>query len=395
MSALRSTAPTPNGELQTGSRAVHTGLAGSSPHALLSGGGTGGHVFPGLAVATELGRRGWQVSWAGSENGIEAKLVGQRGLPFFPLPAQPLVGRGMFAKAGALFTALRSAFLARSLVRRTKTRVVVGTGGYASVPAVLGGRLAGRPVLLLEPNAEVGVANRWLSRLASEAVVAHGVAAKALHCPAQTTGVPVRAEFFQGDQELPPGPPWRLLVLGGSQGARQLNEALPQALARLQAAGMSLAVTHQTGDRHQEATEEAYRAVDLSAESGGSVGVEVVPFLDDMAGAMAAHHLVISRAGAITLAEVCAAGRPALLVPLTLAAGHQLANALRLAEAGAAEVLAQDAGAEDLAKLLHDLLQQPERLRGMAAAAKKLAWPDAAERIADRVEHLANAGGRD
>jgi UDP-N-acetylglucosamine--N-acetylmuramyl-(pentapeptide) pyrophosphoryl-undecaprenol N-acetylglucosamine transferase len=302
----------------------------------------------------------------------------------------------MFSKVGALFTAVRSAFLARSLVRRTKTRVVVGTGGYASAPAVLGGRLAGRPVLLLEPNAEVGVANRWLSRLASEAVVAHEVAAQDLRCPAHTTGVPVRAEFFEGNEELPPGPPWRLLVLGGSQGAQRLNEALPKALAYLKKEGISLVVTHQAGQRNQETTEAVYRAMDLSAARGGPVQVSVVPFLADMAGAMAAHHLVISRAGAITLAEICAAGRPAFLVPLTLAAGHQLGNALRLAEAGAAEVLPEESTAKDLARLLRDLLAQPERLRAMATAAKKLACPNAAERIADRVEHLANeidAGG--
>jgi len=357
-------------------------------HALFGGGGSGGHVFPGLAVAAELRHRGWQVSWAGSPQGMEARLVRQREIPFFALPARPLIGQGVLGKARAALTLARTAWVARGLVRRLDAGVVVGTGGYVSAPAVVGARLASRPVLLVEPNAEAGFANRWLSRWAAEAAVAWESTAGQLRCPAQRTGVPVRSEFFAVAAELAPAPPLRLLVLGGSQGARQLNEMLPRALAKLGRCGGELAVCHQAGKQHLEATQKGYASTGL----GGSPEVEIVPFLDDVAAAMARAHLVISRAGAITLAEICAAGRPALLVPLALAGAHQITNARRLVEAGAAELLpAESASAETLAEVLGRLLGERERLEAMGRAARLIACPDAAEAIADRVEQLGRA----
>ena len=366
----------------------------SSPHALLSGGGSGGHVFPGLAVATELERRGWRVGWAGSARGMEARIVARRGLEFFALPARPLVGRGALGKAQALLTLARSAIAARSLVRRTATRVVVGTGGYASAPAVLGSRLAGRPILLFEPNASVGVANRLLSRLAAEAAVVHETAARDLHCPTTTSGVPIRDEFFTRRQDLPAKSPFEILVLGGSQGARTLNQSLPQALARLASEDLQIHCTLQCGERNVDSAQAAKDHAGL--DEAGSVTLEVVPFLDDVAGAMATAQLVVSRAGAITLAEICAAGRPALLVPLSLAGAHQAHNARRLAEAGAAEVLDEEGDVDRLTELLRSLVQDRGKLEAMAQAAQGLAHADAAERIADRVEALAgiDRGGK-
>lgn len=366
----------------------------TSPHALLSGGGSGGHVFPGLAVASELTERGWRVSWAGSERGLESGLVRDREIPFFDLAARPVVGQGATARLRAAAILARSAWRARALVRRLDARVVVGTGGYVSAPAVAGGWLAARPVLLFEPNAEAGLANRLLSRLAAEAAVAFESAAEKLSCAVRTTGIPVRAEFFAVPEELPAAPPLRLLVLGGSHGARQLNEMLPRALKQCSVGG-SLAVLHQAGHHNLEATRASYRAANLPAD----VPVEIRPFLDDVAGAMARSHLVISRAGAITLAEICAAGRPVLLVPLTLAGGHQGTNAHRLRAAGAAEVLPEAAGEEGLAEILAGLLGDRTRLEAMAGAARRLGRSDAASAIADRVERLgagkdAAGGGR-
>jgi UDP-N-acetylglucosamine--N-acetylmuramyl-(pentapeptide) pyrophosphoryl-undecaprenol N-acetylglucosamine transferase len=170
---------------------------------------------------------------------------------------------------------------------------------------------------------------------------------------------------------------------------------LPEALAGLGADLPQIAVLHQAGEAHVEATRRAYRTADLPPADGGrpgGVGVEVVPFLDDVAGAMAGSHLVVSRAGAITLAELCAAGRPGLLVPLALAGGHQASNARRLASAGAAEVLAPDAGAAELAALLGRLLADRDRLGSMARSARRLARAGAARAIADRVEHLGGRG---
>ncbi len=229
-----------------------------APHVLLAGGGTGGHVFPALAVGEELARRGWRVSFAGVAEGLEARLVAERGLPFHALPAQPLLGRGLRAQAAALRTAVGGAVAAARLVRRLGVDAVLGTGGYVSVPAVLGARLARRPILLLEPNARAGVANRWLSRWATAAAVAFPETRRDLKCSSTVTGVPVRAAFFA----VGPPPPLeasdsnrsdarpRLLVLGGSQGARQVNRLLPAAVARARRALPGLSVLHQAGARN-------------------------------------------------------------------------------------------------------------------------------------------------
>ncbi len=374
---------TANIDRQRGQTA-NRGEGPAGPHALFSGGGSGGHVFPGLAIAEELTARGWRVSWAGSRRGLESRLVSRREIPFHDLPARPVVGQGLAGKVRAGATLARSAWRARSLVRRLEARIVVGTGGYVSAPAVIGARLAARPAFLIEPNAEAGVGNRMLSRLAKEAAVAFDETGANLACPSHTTGVPVRSEFFQQAAELPATPPLRLLVLGGSQGARQINQLVPRALGLLAGRLGELEVCHQTGDAHLEATREAY----LTAGFGRA---EVVSFLDRMADAMARSHLIVSRAGAITLAEICAAGRPSLLVPLTLAAGHQAGNARRLAEAGAAAVLPAAATAEDLAEVLDRLLGDRSRLAQMATSAGSLGRPDAAVAIADRVEHWGEA----
>lgn len=355
--------------------------------ALFSGGGSGGHVFPGLAVAGVLAERGWKVDWAGSANGLEARLVAERGLPFHALPSRPVLGQGLVGKARAALTIGAAAVKGRQLVRRLDARVVVGTGGYASAPAVVGARLAARPALLIEPNAAPGIANRFLSRFAAGAAVAWEETAQQLRCPVWPTGVPVRRDFFAGDGELPQsasgGAP-HVLVLGGSQGARQLNEILPSAFAGLGING--LRITHQTGTRHLDEARAAYATTDLDTN--------VVPFIDDMANAVQSAHLVVSRAGAITLAELCAAGRPSLLLPLRIAAGHQVDNARRMVNAGAA-ALWEDG--DDLGEILHSLLSDRERLQAMAHAARTLARENAAADIADKVaeEVEKKVGGRD
>jgi UDP-N-acetylglucosamine--N-acetylmuramyl-(pentapeptide) pyrophosphoryl-undecaprenol N-acetylglucosamine transferase len=365
------------------------GASSGVPHALLSGGGSGGHVFPALAVADELAARGWQVSFAGSPGGLEERLVAERGIAFHGLAARPLLGRRAAQRALALATLAGSSLAALRLVRQLDAAAVLGTGGYVSAAAVVGGRLAGRPVLLLEPNARAGVANRWLSRWATAAAVAYGETARDLRCPATVTGVPVRRAFFAVPElaggSLRPAGPRLLLVLGGSQGARQLNEALAAAAPLLLAGCPGLRILHQAGERNLDETRAAYAAAGVPAER-----VEVAAFLDDVAAAMAASHLLVSRAGAITVAEICAAGRPALLAPLAIAAGHQQDNARLLAEAGGGEVLgAADLAPEALAPRLAGLLANGERLAAMGRAARSLARPDAAAAIAERLAALA------
>ena len=363
-------------------------------HVLLAGGGSGGHVFPALAVASALQKRGGRATFVGSPHGFEAKLVPERNIPFHALPAKPVLGRGLLDKARAGVTLLSSAWRARGLAKELRPNAVLGTGGYASAAPVLGARLAGSPVVLLEPNADPGSANRALSRFAEGACVAFAEAGARLRCRTWTTGVPVREELFTIPAQLPPWPELRLLVLGGSQGSLQLNELVPAAVGKLALPpGASLRVTHQCGKAHVEATRAAWQAAGVAVGPGERV--EVLPFVDDVPAALAAAHLVVSRAGAITLAELCAAGRPSILVPLAIAAGHQQSNAEAMERAGAARVLAgEQATPERLAAVLSELVSGSDgaplaTLQRMADAARRLARPGAADAIVDRLAEVA------
>ncbi len=352
-------------------------------HLLVGGGGTGGHVFPALAVAGELERRGWAVSWSGRRVGMERDIVAARGLPYHALPARAVLGRGPLGRAAALAVLAVAALGARRLVRRRRVSAVLGTGGFVSAPAVLGARLAGRPAVLLEPNAEAGAANRWLSRWARAAAVGYAETGAALRCPARLTGVPVREAFFATPPPAATGPV-RLLVLGGSQGALQLNRLLPAALAELGPVAEGLKVLHQTGAAHLKEVRRTY-----AERPPAAVEVETVPFLDDVAAAMAGAHLVVSRAGAVTLAEICAAGRAALLVPLAWAAGHQVENAERLAASGGARLLGPgEQTVEACRQALAELLADRAALAAMGGRLRRLARPAAAREIADLVEEV-------
>lgn len=354
--------------------------------AIVAGGGTGGHVFPALAVAEELGGRGWRVEWMGREEGMEKRIVLDRRIPYHGVPARALVGGGPVGKGLALSTLAVSALKAWRVIRSRAARVILGTGGYVSAPAMLGARLAGRPTVLLEPNFDAGVANRWLSRWSEVAAVGFAETAAGLDCRAEVTGVPVRESFFEVPAASPDGRP-RLLVLGGSQGAQQLNQLLPEALERLAPEVAELEVLHQAGESHLEATRKDYENRDL-----GGIKVEVEPFLDDVAGEMGRSNLVVSRAGAVTLAEICAAGRPAVLIPLAVAGGHQRSNAERLAETGGAVALGTtDVTADDLTLTLGGLLADRPGLVRMGEILRRLARPEAASDIADLMTQAAEA----
>jgi UDP-N-acetylglucosamine--N-acetylmuramyl-(pentapeptide) pyrophosphoryl-undecaprenol N-acetylglucosamine transferase len=324
---------------------------------------------------------------------MERELVEGRGLEYHGIAAAAFVGRTPLAKVRALATTAVSAAQSRRLLRRCGVDVVLGTGGYVSAPAVIGARWAGRPAYLLEPNARAGSANRWMSRFATGCFLGYAETADELSVETVHTGVPVRAEF-SAIGNLPDGP-LQLLILGGSQGARQINELVPAALemlleAREDSPFAGVSVLHQTGDAHLKVVETDYRERALASAS-----VEIVPFLADVAAAMASSHLVISRAGALTLAEICAAGRPSLLVPLEIAAGHQRANAERLEAAGAAEVFTaredESEASRRLCQMLSGVLEDRQRLETMARAARALAHPYAACEIADFLEKV---GGR-
>ncbi len=361
---------------------------GSGRTVVFTGGGTAGHVFPGLAVAEELRPLGWRLAWIGRSGGIEERLARGAELEFRAVAARPIVDRGLLARTAALAVLALSTFRATRLLRRLDAALVFATGGFVSAPAALAARLCGCRLYLLEPNASSGVANRALSRLANEAGVAFESTAAQLACTARVVGVPVRSAF----QDVG-GPPLaddrtHVLVLGGSKGSEALNRGLPALFARA-AKRRPIKVMHQSGWTGVEDTRSRYDRLRTKA-----LEATVVPFIDEVAEAMAAHDLIVSRAGAVTVAEVASAGRPAIYVPLPLAAGHQRGNAQAMVAAGAAILVEQD-GLDDAeaAEQVSRLVADRERLARMARAARAHGGSDAAGKIARRLSELA-AGGR-
>jgi UDP-N-acetylglucosamine--N-acetylmuramyl-(pentapeptide) pyrophosphoryl-undecaprenol N-acetylglucosamine transferase len=350
-----------------------------SPPVLIMAGGTGGHVFPALAVAAVLGARSREVIGLGTRRGIEARLVPAAGYPVEWIDVEGLRGRGLRGWLLAPFTLARAVWQARAALHRRRPGVVLGCGGFVSGPGGVAAWLARIPLVIHEQNAVAGLTNRWLARVAAR--VAEGFPGSfpavrhAVH-----VGNPVRAAIAA----LPPPReryagrtgPLRLLVFGGSQGSAALNRLLPDALARLPAAERPQ-ILHQTGAREAEATARAYRERGIAAE--------VRSFIDDMAAAYAEADLVVARAGALTVAELAAAGVPALLVPFPAAVDdHQARNAGWLVAAGAARMVAER-GLSPL-NLADELASLCARGRAglveMAEAARARAITDAAERVA-------------
>lgn len=353
---------------------------------LIMAGGTGGHVMPALAVARELRAQGHDVRWLGTATGLEARAVPAAGIELFTLPVAGLRGSGVLRYLSAPVGLLRALAQAIGLLRRLRPDAVLGLGGYASGPGGVAACLLRRPLLIHEQNARPGLTNRLLARLAQR-VLAGFPGVRLAGRAAEFTGNPVRGELL----DLPPpgerlrtAP--RLLVLGGSQGAQAINAAVPQALELLKQSGVPLPqVRHQAGRQHAEAVTADYRARGLKATVDG--------FIDDMGAAYDAADLAICRAGALTVAELCAVGLGALLIPFPHAADdHQTANARYLAGAGAAVLLPQaDLTPLRLAELLGSLLTDSARRLAMAEAARRLARPDAARRVAAACLEAADA----
>ncbi len=308
-----------------------TPMAPTMPHVLVMAGGTGGHVFPGLALAAALRERGCRVSWLGTTQGIEATLVPQAGIELHTLPVVGLRGKGLVGRLLAPWRLGLSLWAALALMLRLRPTVVVGFGGYASGPGGLLASALGRPLLVHEQNAVAGLTNRWLARIADQ-VFAGFPDSFPEQVPCRTVGNPVRRAIAE---LRPPAERWgersgplHVLVLGGSLGARTLNQVLPAALARLPE-GERPEVRHQAGERTLALALEAYQRAGVTAE--------VSAFIEDMAAAYAWADLVVCRAGALTVAEIAAAGLPAVFVPYPHAVDdHQTANAESLVTAGAA-----------------------------------------------------------
>ncbi|MFZ5607839.1 MAG: undecaprenyldiphospho-muramoylpentapeptide beta-N-acetylglucosaminyltransferase [Pseudomonadota bacterium] len=347
-----------------------------APQVMIMAGGTGGHIFPGLAVAQALRARGAQVCWLGADGGMETRLVPAHGIEIDTLPVKGLRGKGLSTLLGAPLRVLRAVRAAAAVLRRRAPDAVISFGGYAAGPGGLAARLAGIPLLVHEQNRAAGLTNKVLARLARQVLVGFPQTfAREVH-----VGNPVRADIAAvpppEQREFMHSGPLRLLVLGGSQGARALNAALPQALAGL---GVAVEVWHQAGEKLLDEARAAYAAA--------AVPARVDAFIADMAAAYAWADLVVCRAGALTLAELCAVGVGSVLVPFPQAVDdHQTRNAEYLAERGAAVLLPQSEQlAARLRVVLAELAIDPDRRLAMACAARALALPDAAARVAAAV----------
>ena len=352
---------------------------------LIMAGGTGGHVFPALAVARVLREQGAEVVWLGTRQGLEARVVPAAGFPVAWVRVRGLRGKALLQRLQAPFMLALALLQSLWVMLKLRPAVVLGMGGFVTGPGGLMAWLLRRPLVIHEQNSVAGMTNRWLAPLARQVLVAFPGALPGAH----HTGNPVRADIaalpapearLGGHAGVP-----RLLVLGGSLGAQALNESLPAAIARLPEA-LRPEVWHQTGTRHLQAGQAAYAAAGVAAR--------VEAFVDDMAAAYGWADLVVCRAGALTVAELAAAGVGAILVPYPHAVDdHQTGNARYLAEQGAALLLPQpELEPERLGVLLGELLGDRERLLDMARRARALAQPDAARQVA---QACLAAAGRD
>jgi len=356
---------------------------------VLAGGGTGGHVMPALALAERLRDAEEPVLFIGARRGLETRLVPEAGFELVALDARPLIGQSLFGRVRNLLALGRATLAARRAIRAFRADLVISVGGYAAVPAALAARLTRVPLALLEANAVPGLANRAVARFAARIFVGFEAAATRLGRGAgdprvQTTGLPLRrsllAAFAGASAPREPAPPLRLFVFGGSQGARQINDALVALLPRLDPKRLS--IVHQTGEADRERVARAYEKAGFRAE--------VVAFERDMAARYRWADLVVCRAGALTVAELGLAGRAAILVPLAhVGGGEQVANARVLEACDAARVLdARGDVTEALGQALESLLDAPERLAAMGERAASTARRDAAERILEACREL-------
>jgi UDP-N-acetylglucosamine--N-acetylmuramyl-(pentapeptide) pyrophosphoryl-undecaprenol N-acetylglucosamine transferase len=364
---------------------------------LIAGGGTGGHLYPGIAVAREIVARvsDAQVAFVGTAAGLEARVVPREGFALDVIRSAGLKGKAIGPLVRGLGLLPLSAVDAWNVVTRRRPAVVIGVGGYSSGPVVLIAALRGIPTMLIEQNAMPGLTNRLLARVVDAAAITYEESGRFFGSKAFVSGNPVRPEFFQdegayghqgddisrrrdGDLAGSPSRTARVLVFGGSQGAHAINMAMVEAAPRL-AAEPRVAITHQTGERDLEMVRDSYRRAGLEAR--------VEPFLFAMDREMKAADLVVCRAGATTLAELTAAGRAAILVPLPTATDdHQRKNALALVRQGAAHMLDQrELSGDRLAAEIVAFAENADERRQVGQTARQLARPDAARVIVDRV----------
>ena len=355
---------------------------------LIAGGGTGGHVIPALAIAREWLSRAKEreVVLVGTQRGLEMKLVPAAGLPLETLRVAGLKGKGgatLVKNLGMLGPGLLDAF---RVLRKHRPVAAFGVGGYAAGPMLLATWLKRVPNVIFEANAEPGFTNKVLARISKRIATGYESSAQTWGAKAVMTGCPVRPEFFSISPRTPEKP-FRLLITGGSQGALPVNRTFVDAMDRLASRKSDLSIVHQTGERDYNSVRTAYARREIHAE--------VVPFLTNMAERFAWADVIVCRAGAITAAEVSAAGRAAIFIPFGRATdSHQLRNAQEMARAGAGRVIAEpELTSERLTDEIFSLLDQPREIAKQAAAAHSLARPNAVRDIVNLIEEVAQLQG--
>ena len=353
---------------------------------LIAAGGTGGHIYPGIAVAKELMRRNPEskVRFVGTPGKLETKLVPQAGFELSLIEIAALKNVGMAARLRALAMLPSSILASRRLIKEFRPDVVVGAGGYVSGPVLLAAALQRVPTLVMDSNALPGWTNRMLARFVDKAAVSFAEALPYFRGKGVLTGNPVRQEFFEIPLKRRDPEHFMLLIFGGSQGARAINEAMVAALSHLGDERKRLYITHQTGELDYEKVLEGYKT------AGWMERADIRRYIDDMVKEFAGTDLIISRAGATTSAELAAAGKAAIMIPLPTAADdHQRKNAEALEAAGAARMILQkDLTGERLAREIKALVQDPVRLTRMEESSRRLAREDAAQATADLMEEL-------
>lgn len=354
--------------------------------AILAGGGTGGHVIPALAIANELRERhGAEIVFIGTARGIENRLVPQAGYRLELVEVGALKNVSLVTRAKTLFDLPRAILRCASFYREFKPDVVIGVGGYASGPAMMAAGMSRIPSVIFEPNYVPGFANRMAAKTAKAACVQFQDTCRFFrNC--EVTGVPVRKAFFEIPAR-PVGASPSLLVFGGSQGARAINNSVVAALPRLRESLPELRIVHQTGPKELDSVLSGYAAAGVSAE--------VRPFIDDMPRAFAEADLIVCRSGASTVAEITAAGKPAIFIPFPRAADdHQTKNAEAIAKAGGAVLMPESRlSPEGLASSIQELFSNRPMLADMAAKARAMSHKDAAGRVAEIAVGLIGPSG--
>ena len=350
---------------------------------IIAGGGTGGHIYPGIAIAQEFKRRNaeTQILFVGTARGLETKIVPREGFELHLIEVAALKRVSLLKRIKSLLMLPKSFLAVRSLIQQIKPDVVIGVGGYSSGPVVLAAALMGVPTLVAESNALPGFTNRVLARFVKAAAVTFEEARRYFGDKAVITGNPVRAEFFSVEPKAQTEKT-HVFITGGSQGARAINLAMIDALPLLAEEKERLSITHQTGESDYDKVRATY------LELGWRV--EVKPFVEKMVDEFAKADLVITRAGATTVAELAAAGKPALMIPFPFAADdHQRKNAEAVERAGAGRMILQaELTPERLAQELLWLIRDPQQLARMADASKTLGHPDAAAKVVDLAEEI-------